>query len=108
MYTMLYDADTLKPQLLIKEDIKNGDVGKSFWVINGFWNGVFNGDSITIQHPDFEDRIPSTVYKCYKFSSSPPEKYLKLAESMGELGNLKKYSAWFAHFEDLISKGEIK
>lgn len=34
---MLYDAGTLKPQLLIEEDIKNGEVGKFFWVINGEW-----------------------------------------------------------------------
>ena len=35
MVTMLYDADTLKPQLLISEDIENGDIGKKFLVING-------------------------------------------------------------------------
>ena len=73
MVTMLYDADTLKPQLLISEDIENGDVGKKFWVINGCWDGTFNADSIVIHHPYYEDYIPSTVYKCYKFKSKPPD-----------------------------------
>ena len=48
VYTMLYDAETLKPELLVEEDIRNGEVGKIFWVINGEWGGTFNEDSVTI------------------------------------------------------------
>lgn len=102
MLTMLYDAETLKPQLLINEDIKNGDIGKPFSVINGAWDGTFNGDSITIHHPDFKDHIPSTVYKCYKFKSEPPKEYFSEKESRAEFGI--DYNSWFAHFEDLVVK----
>ena len=80
MFTMLYDAETLKPQLLIEQEIKNGDIGKKFWVINGAWGGTFNGDSIVIHHPIYGDSVPSTIYKCYKFKSKPPEEYFELYE----------------------------
>ena len=103
MYTMLYDAETLKPELLINEDIKNGDIGKPFWVINGGWDGTFNGDSITI---GYRGHIPNTVYKCYKFTSSPPKEYSSEKESRAEFGI--DYNSWFAHFEDLVVKGEIE
>lgn len=106
MYTMLYDAETLRPQLLIKEDIKNGDIGKHFNVINGAWNGTFNGDSISIHNPYGGNKIPSTVYKCYKFTSTPPEEYLSEKESRADFGI--DYNSWFAHFEDLVVNGEIK
>lgn len=41
MYTMIYDAEALKPELLIKQGIKNGDIWKSFGVINGAWFAHF-------------------------------------------------------------------
>lgn len=109
MLTMLYDAETLKPQLLIKEDIKNGDVAKPFHVINGCWDGTFNGDSIVVHHPHYEDHVPSTVYKCYKFKSKPPEEYYELYESYhpNNLHGGINYEAWFAHFNDSVEKGEI-
>ena len=109
MLTMLYDAETLKPQLLIEEDIKNGDIGKKFWVINGYCSGTFNGDSITIHRPDYEDRIPDTVYKCYRFKSPPPEEYFKMCSTYPPNNRIGiPYQSWFAHFEDLVVKGEIK
>lgn len=109
MLTMLYDAETLKPQLLISEDIENGDIGKKFWVINGAWGGTFNGDSIVIHHPDYKDRVPSTVYKCYKFKSKPPEEYFELYESYypKDFYDGISYEPWFAHFNDLVEKGEL-
>lgn len=110
MYTMLYDAETLKPQLLINEDIKNGDIGKPFSVINGAWDGTFNGDSISIHHIGYRDYIPNTVYKCYKFTSSPHKDYYDLYESCYPewISNGIPYQPWFAHFEDLVVKGEIE
>lgn len=109
MLTMLYDAETLKPQLLISEDIKNGDIGNKFCVINGSWDGTFNGDSIVIGHPYYEDHVPSTVYKCYKFKSKPPEEYFELYESYypKDFHVGINYEAWFAYFNDLVEKGEI-
>lgn len=109
MLTMLYDAETLKPQLLISEDIKNGDVGKKFWVINGAWDGTFNDGNIVIHSMDDEDHIPSTVYKCYKFKSKPPEEYFELYESYypKDFYDGVAYEPWFAHFRDLVAKGEI-
>lgn len=110
MYIMLYDEETLKPQLLISEDIKNGDIGKKFWVINGAWGGTFNGDSIVIHHPIYGDSVPSTIYKCYKFKSKPPEEYFELYESYypKDFYDGIPYQPWFAHFEDLVVKGEIR
>lgn len=105
MYTMLYDAETLRPQLLIKEDIKNGDIGKHFNVINGAWGGTFNEDSVTIYRWGKKETFP-TVYKCYKFTSSPPKEYLSEKESRAEFGI--DYNSWFAHFEDLVVKGDLK
>ena len=109
MLTMLYDAETLKPQYLISEDIENGDIGKKFWVINGAWGGTFNGDSIVIRYPYFEEHIPSTIYKCYKFKSKPPEEYFELYESYypKDFHNGINYEAWFEYFKDLVEKGEI-
>lgn len=110
MLTILYDAETLKPQLLIGEDIENGDIGKKFWVINGVWDGTFNGDSIVIHHPHYADRVPSTVYKCYKFKSKPPEEYYELYESYhpNDMYDGINYEVWFAHFDDLVERGEIE
>ena len=110
MLTMLYDAETLKPQLLISEDIENGDVGKRFSVINGAWGGTFNGDSIVIHGEGDEDHVPSTVYKCYKFKSKPPEEYYELYESCypKDFYDGIAYEPWFAHFNDLFEKGEVK
>ena len=110
MLTMLYDADTLKPQLLISEDIENGDIGKKFWVINGAWDGTFNGDSIVIHSIVNGDYIPSTIYKCYKFKSKPPEEYYELFEAYypKDLYDGINYEAWFAHFNALVEKGEVK
>lgn len=102
---MLYDAETLKPQLLIEADIKNGDIGKKFWVINGYWGGTFNEGSISIHHPRYEDYIPDTVYKCYRFTSEPPKEYFKMYPTCNRG---IPYQHWFAHFEALIEKGEIK
>lgn len=109
MLTMLYDAETLKPQLLISEDIVNCDIAKPFQVINGAWGGTFNGDSIVVHHLYGGDRVPSTVYKCYKFKSKPPEEYYELYESYypEDFHNGINYEVWFAHFEDLVEKGEI-
>lgn len=108
MFTMLYDAETLKPQLLIEQEIKSGDIGKCFWVINGDWYGTFNGDSISIHHPDYEDRIPSTVYKCYRFTSPPPDEYFKIYSTYHPNDRIGiPYQPWFVHFEDLIDKGEV-
>lgn len=109
MLTMLYDAETLKPQLLIGEDIKNGDIGKKFCVINGAWNGTFNGDSIVIHHPYYKDHIPSTVYKCYKFKSKPSDEHFKLYEAYYPeyFYDGINYEAWFAYFDDLVGMGEI-
>lgn len=106
MLTMLYDAETLKPQLLISEDIENGDIGKKFSVINGAWDGTFNVDSIVIHSMDDEDHVPSTVYKCYKFKSKPPEEYYELCYPKRFHDGIN-YEAWFAHFDDLVEKGEI-
>lgn len=109
MLTMLYDAETLKPKLLISEDIENGDIGKKFWVINGAWGGTFNGDSIVIHHPYCEDYIPSTIYKCYKFKSKPPEEYYDLYDTFHprDFYDGINYEVWFVHFEDLVEKGEV-
>ena len=42
---MLYTYRNSKPvpELLINEAIGNGDIDKKFWVINGDWDGTFNG-----------------------------------------------------------------
>ena len=106
MYTMLYDAETLKPELLVEEYVSNGEVGKFFWVINGEWGGTFNEDSVTINNPHYGNKTPDTVYKCYKFTSSPPKEYSSEKESRAEFGI--DYNSWFAHFEDLVVKGEIE
>lgn len=109
MPTMLYDAETLEPQILISEDIKNGDIGKKFWAINGCWDGTFNGDSIVVHNPCYADHVPNMVFKCYKFKSKPPEEYYKLFDShcMKDLYAGINYNAWFAYFDDLVGKGEV-
>lgn len=110
LYTMLYDAETLKPQLLIKEDIKNGDIGKHFNVINGAWGGTFNEDSVTIYRWGKKETFP-TVYKCYKFTSPPPKEYFDLYPRVNPFSNNTwgvEYEPYFIYFEDLVAKWEIK
>ena len=107
MITMLYDAEILKPQLLVEEEIQNGDIGKKFYVINGCWYGTFNGDSIVIHSP-YDDYIPATVYACYTFKTSPPEEYFDMFESFYPRSYSGiPYEPWFAHFKDLVERGEV-
>ncbi|HCH9337322.1 TPA: hypothetical protein PNO69_004518 [Salmonella enterica] len=109
MLTMLYDAETLKPQLLISEDIESEDIGKKFWAINYSWEGTFNAGSIKIHHEFFEDYTPDITLKCYKFTSEPSKEYYDMYAEYYYKGshNQIAYEPWFLHFEDLVEKGEI-
>lgn len=110
MLTMLYDAETLKPQLLISEDIESEDIGKKFWAINYSWEGTFNAGSIKIHHEFFEDYTPDITLKCYKFASKPPKEYYDMCTEpyLKDFYSRVSYEPWFLYFEDLVKKGEVK
>ena len=92
MGTLLYCSESLLPAFITNEDINDNDTNKSFYVINGEWDGTFNNGSVTIHNPFDKDKIADSKFKCYHF----------------EYDKNISHQTRFIEFEKLVSDGIIK